>query len=176
MTRKLLLCAVTALTFFSAKAQDAKNTLKINPLSALISTGSIFYERKVSDGMSAQLGLAYTGIKISDTKFTGLAITPEVRFYIKHHAPTGLYAAPFVRYQNYTVSDDEDEGKYNSFGGGILMGHQWIYGSGFTLDLFFGPSYNNGEYKATSGTEEPEIKGGIEGFGIRTGIAIGFGF
>lgn len=174
--RKLLLCAVMALTFFSAKAQDAKNTLKINPLSALLSTGSIFYERKVSDGMSAQLGLAYTGIKISDTKFTGLAITPEVRFYIKQHAPTGLYAAPFVRYQNYTVSDDTDKGKYNSFGGGILMGHQWIYGSGFTLDLFFGPSYNNGNYKASSGTEEPEIKGGIEGFGIRTGIAIGFGF
>jgi len=174
--RKLLLCAVTALTFFGAKAQEVQNTIKINPLSALIKTGSIFYERKVSDGMSAQLGIAYTGIKISDTKFTGLAITPEVRFYLKNNAPTGLYAAPFLRYQNYTVADGTDKGKYTSFGGGALMGYQWVYGSGFVLDLFFGPSYNNGSYKATSGVDEPEIKGGIEGFGLRTGIAIGFGF
>lgn len=174
--RKLLLCALTALTFINAEAQNATNTLKINPLSAILSTGSVFYERKLSDGMSAQLGLAYTGIKLDDTKFSGLAITPEVRFFIKQHAPTGMYAAPFVRYQNYSVSDNEDKGKFNSFGGGILIGHQWIYSSGFTLDLFLGPSYNNGNYKATSGNDEPEFSGGIEGFGIRTGIALGIGF
>lgn len=174
--KKLLLCAVTALTFFNAKAQDATNTLKINPISALLRTGSVFYERKINDGMSAQLGLAYTGIKISDTKFTGLAITPEVRFYFKQNALSGLYAAPFLRYQNYKISDGMDEGKYTSFGGGALIGRQWVYGSGFTLDLFFGPSFNSGNYKATSGTDEPDIKGGIEGVGIRTGIALGFGF
>jgi len=174
--KKLLLCAVTALIFFNAKAQEVKNTIKINPLSALLSTGSVFYERKVNEGMSAQLGVAYTGVKLDDTKFSGLAITPEVRFYIKKHAPTGMYAAPFLKYQNYTVSDHTDKGSYTSFGGGALMGHQWVYNSGFTLDLFFGPSYNNGKYKATIVTDEPDIKGGIEGFGIRTGVAIGFGF
>lgn len=174
--KKSLLCVAAALMFFSAKAQDATNTLKINPISALLSTGSVFYERKINDGMSAQLGIAYTGIKISDTKFRGLAITPEVRFYFKQNALSGLYAAPFLRYQDYKLSDGIDEGKYTSFGGGALIGRQWVYESGFTLDLFFGPSYNSGKYKATAGTDEPDIKGGIEGMGIRTGIALGFGF
>ena len=174
--KKLLLTALTALALFSAKAQDAENTIKINPLSALLSTGSIFYERKINDGVSAQLGLAYTGIKLSDVKFTGLAITPEVRFYLKQRAISGLYAAPFLRYQDYTVTDGSDKGKYSSFGGGALIGRQWVYGSGFVLDIFFGPSYNNGTYKATQGNNEPDIKGGIEGFGIRTGITLGFGF
>ncbi|PWS26938.1 hypothetical protein DHW03_13020 [Pedobacter yonginense] len=174
--KKLFLCALTALAFLGAKAQDAQNTIKINPLSALLSTGSVFYERKINDGISAQLGLAYTGIKLEDVKFTGVAITPEVRFYLKQKAISGLYAAPFLRYQNYTVTDGTDKGKYNSFGGGALIGRQWVYGSGFVLDLFFGPSYNSGTYKATQGNNEPDIKGGIEGFGIRTGIALGFGF
>jgi len=174
--KKLLLVAVTALMFLNTKAQEVQNTIKINPLSALIRTGSVFYERKTNDAMSLQLGVAYTGVKLDDTKFSGLAITPEIRFYIKKHAPTGLYAAPFLRYQSYTTSDDTDKGSYKSFGGGALIGHQWVYNSGFTLDLFFGPSYNNGNYSATVGTDEPEISGGIEGFGIRTGIALGFGF
>jgi hypothetical protein len=174
--KKLLLCALVAMNFFAAKAQDPQNTLKINPLSALLSTGSVFYERKISEGMSAQIGVAYTGVKIDETKFTGLAITPEVRFYFKQNALSGLYAAPFLRYQNYKLSDDGDEGKYTSFGGGALIGRQWVYSSGFTLDLFFGPSYNSGKYKATAGNNEPDIKGGIEGMGIRTGILLGFGF
>lgn len=174
--KKLLLCAVTALTFFNAKSQDVKNTIKINPLSALLATGSVFYERKVSEGISAQLGVAYTGVKLDDVKFSGLAITPEVRFYFKRHAPTGMYTAPFLRYQNFTVSENTNKGSYTSFGGGAIMGYQWVYNSGFTLDLFFGPNYNSGNYKSTIGTDEPQIKGGIEGFGIRTGIALGFGF
>ncbi len=174
--KKLFLCGLTMLTFFMLKAQDVKNTIKINPLSALLSTGSVFYERKIDDGISVQLGVAYTGVKLSDTKFNGLAITPEARFYFKKEAPAGMYAAPFLKYQNYTVSDGRNKGDYTSFGGGAVMGYQWVYGSGFVLNLFFGPSYNNGKYKATFGNEEPEIKGGIEGFGIRTGIALGFGF
>nr|WP_276901522.1 DUF3575 domain-containing protein [Pedobacter kyonggii] len=174
--KKLFLCAVAAMTFFCAKAQDAQNTIKINPLSALLKTGSVFYERKLNDGVSLQLGVAYTGLKLDDVKFTGVAITPEVRFYLKQKAISGLYAAPFLRYQDYTVTDGTDKGNYNSFGGGALIGRQWVYGSGFVLDIFFGPSYNNGSYKATQGNNEPDIKGGIEGFGLRTGIALGFGF
>nr|WP_199076521.1 DUF3575 domain-containing protein [Pedobacter sp. ASV19] len=174
--KKLLLCAVTALMFFNAKSQDVQNTIKINPLSALLATGSVFYERKVSEEVSVQLGVAYTGVKLDDVKFSGLAITPEVRFYLKKHAPVGMYVAPFLRYQNFTVSDDENKGSYTSFGGGALMGYQWVYSSGFTLDLFFGPSYNSGNYKSTFGRDEPSIKGGIDGVGIRTGIALGFGF
>lgn len=174
--KRLLLCAIAALTFFSANAQEEKNTLKINPLSALLRTGSIFYERKIDETMSAQLGVAYTGVSLSDTKFTGLALTPEVRFYVKKNAPRGMYAAPFLKYQDYTITDEEDKGSYRSFGGGLLLGHQWIYNSGFVLDLFFGPSYNNGTYKATAGSNEPDIKGGIEGFGLRVGLSIGLGF
>jgi hypothetical protein len=125
--------------------------------------------------MSLQLGVAYTGVKLDETKFDGLAITPEVRFYFKQKAISGLYAAPFLRYQNYSISNGADKASYTSFGGGALIGRQWVYGSGFVLDLFFGPSFNSGDLKVKTGNE-PDLNGGIDGMGIRTGIALGFGF
>lgn len=173
--KKTVLTALLLAGILTTKAQDTKNTIKLNPLSALIKTGSVFYERKLNEGMSAQLGFAYTGIKLDDVQFEGIAITPEVRFYLKQKAISGVYAAPFLRYQNYSVTSGSDKGSYSSIGGGALIGRQWVYGSGFVLDLFFGPAYNSGNYKVKTGNE-PDIKGGIEGFGLRTGIALGFGF
>jgi len=173
--KKIFLIAFSFLILTNAKAQDAQNTIKINPLSALLRIGSIFYERKLNENSSVQLGVAYTGLKIDDTKFSGLALTPEYRYYFKQKAISGVYAAPFLRYQNYNVTSGADEATYTSFGGGALIGRQWVYGSGFVLDLFIGPSFNSGNLKVKSGGE-PDITGGIDGIGIRTGIALGFGF
>ena len=177
--RKLLLVVVLfTAAYFKGYAQSEKNTIKINPLSALLRTGSIFYEHKLSEKTSVQLGAAYTGMKISDTKFSGVSLTPEFRFYPKQNALNGLYTAAFLRYQDYRVKDEESaaKGSYSSFGGGVLIGRQWVYSSAFTLDIFFGPSFNSGKVKADDGSNEPEINSAIDGFGIRTGIALGFAF
>jgi hypothetical protein len=74
------------------------------------------------------------------------------------------------------VKDDFSKGNYSSIGGGAVLGRQWVYKSGFTLDLFFGPAFNSGKVKADAGSSEPEVSGTIDGFGLRTGILIGFGF
>ncbi|WP_207424078.1 DUF3575 domain-containing protein [Desertivirga brevis] len=176
--KKLLLVTALTISIFISKsfAQDATNTIKINPLSALFRTGSVFFEHKVSEKSSFQLGAAYTGLKLSDTKFSGFALTPEYRIYPKGNALSGLYLGPFLRYQNYTVKDDNNKGTYSSFGGGLLVGRQWVYNSGFVLDIFFGPAYNSGKVKAEDGSGKPEVSGSIDGFGLRTGIALGFGF
>lgn len=173
--KKILLIAFSLLILANAKAQEANNTLKINPISALLRTGSVFYERKLNENSSLQLGAAFTGFKLDGTSFTGIAITPEYRHYFGQKAVNGVYAGPFLRYQDYTVKDGSNEGNYTSFGGGLVFGRQWVWSSGFVLDLFFGPSYNNGNFKLKSGNE-PDIKGGVDGFGIRTGISLGIGF
>lgn len=176
--KKILALTLLVAALLSGKtyAQSESHTIKINPLSALLRIGSVFYEQKLTDKSSVQLGLAYTGIKFDDTKFSGLMVTPEYRFYPKENALNGLYVAPYLRYQNFNVKDNTDTGKYNSFGGGVVLGRQWVYSSGFTLDLFFGPSYNAGKFKADDGSNDVNINASIDGFGIRTGILIGFGF
>lgn len=172
----LSLLLVTALLSNIVMAQEVKNTFKINPLSALFRTGSLFYERTVSPQSALQLGFAFTGLKLNETKFSGLALTPEYRYFIKKKAPAGIYVAPFAKYQNYTLTGGEDKGTYTSFGGGLSLGRQWVYQSGFVMDMFFGPSFNFGTYKAESGSQQVDVKGGIDGFGLRVGIALGFGF
>ena len=46
------------------------------------------------------------------------------------------------------------------------------------LDLFFGPAYNSGKIRAEGSADEDDfnVSGGIDGFGLRTGITLGFRF
>jgi hypothetical protein len=182
--KKLLLFLVVimlAIPLFAQEKSDVsteKNVLKINTLSLFLGTGSIFYERKVSDMTSAQLGVAYLGFKFSDTKFTGLILTPEFRIYPKKTAIDGMYIAPYLRYQNYTLSNasTSTKGTLSSIGGGLLFGRQWITKSGFTMDLFFGGHYGSSSVKATSGNVSTFNTNLFSGFGVRVGFALGFAF
>ena len=152
-----------------------KNVLKINSLSLFLGTGSVFYERKLSDQTSGQLGLAYVGLKFQDTKFTGILLTPEFRIYPKKNAIDGFYVAPYLRYQNYTLQSGVNKGSLSSIGGGVLLGRVWITKSGFTMDLFFGGHYGTSNIKVDSGTDSFKTDF-ITGFGIRVGFAVGFAF
>jgi hypothetical protein len=180
MKKALILFLVIVLTapIFSQEKSDVateKNVLKINTLSLFLATGSIFYEHKLSELISAQLGFGYMGVKIQDTKFSGIILTPEVRIYPKKNAIDGFYIAPYLRYQNYTLQNGTDKGSLSSMGGGLLFGRQWIFKKGFTMDLFFGGHYGSSNVKVDSGTDTFNTNL-ITGFGIRVGFAIGFAF
>jgi hypothetical protein len=179
--KKVIILILAVIFAFPSFSQDMpqvapeKNVLKINALSLFLGTGSVFYERKLSDATSGQLGLAYVGFKIQDTRFTGIILTPEVRFYPKKNAIDGFYVAPYLRYQNYTLKSGADKGSLSSIGGGFLLGREWITKSGFTMDLFFGGHYGSSNIKVDSGTDSFKTDF-ITGFGVRVGFAIGFAF
>ena len=174
----LIFLIVLALPSFSQEKSDVsseKNVLKINALSLILATGSVFYEHKFSDNTSGQFGFGYMGIKLNDTKFSGIILTPELRIYPKKNAINGFYIAPYLRYQNYTLQSGADRGTLSSMGGGLLLGRQWITKSGFTMDLFFGGHYGSHSLKVTSGTDNFDTNL-ITGFGMRVGFALGFAF
>ncbi len=182
--KKILIIAISVLFALPSFAQDKpavsteKNVLKVNTLSLFLGTGSIFYERKLTDLTSAQLGVAYMNFKLGDTKFTGLILTPELRIYAKKNAIDGFYLSPYFRYQRYTLenSTDASKGTLTSMGGGLVFGRQWITNSGFTMDLFFGGHYGNTDVKVDSGTGSFDKTNLFEGFRTRIGFALGFAF
>lgn len=179
--KKILLVLVAVSLLMPIKAQEvseSKNVLKVNTLALAVATGSIFYERGFSDALSGQLGVAYLGFKATDTKFTGLILTPEVRFYPKKNAIDGFYVAPYVRYQNFTLKNEPAaaEGTLSSFGGGLLFGRQWITNGGFTMDLFFGGHYGGTSFDVKAGDEADLNISNFQGFKPRLGFAIGFAF
>lgn len=174
----LVLIAVLAFPSFAQESNESeeKNVLKVNTLSLIIGTGSIFYEREFTDNLSGQMGVAYLNYKINKTKFTGLILTPEMRFYPKQNAVDGFYIAPYFRYQNFSLESDEGKGAYTNYGGGLLFGRQWITNSGFTMDLFFGGHYSSGNIEVEEGTSDSFEVAKFEGFKPRIGFAIGFAF
>jgi hypothetical protein len=182
--KKLLLAFLVILLAIPSIAQEKstvsteKNVLKVNTLSLFLGTGSVFYERKISDLASAQLGVGYLSFKFSDTKFSGLILTPEFRIYPKKNAIDGFYLSPYLRYQKYTLENtkSDSKGTLTSMGGGLVFGRQWITNSGFTMDLFFGGHYGSADVKVDSGTDSFEKTNLFEGFKMRVGFAIGFAF
>lgn len=175
----LVLIAVLAFPSFAQESNESeeKNVLKVNTLSLIIGTGSIFYEREFTDNLSGQMGVGYLNYKFDDTKFTGLILTPEVRFYPKQNAIDGFYIAPYLRYQNFGLEADGGEATYSNIGGGIAFGRQWITKSGFTMDLFFGGHYGSGELEVTDGSDEESFEvSNFDGFRTRIGFSLGFAF
>jgi hypothetical protein len=182
MKKALIIFIVIVLTVpsFSQEKPDIstkQNVFKINALSLLIGTGSIFYERKLSELTSAQLGVSYLNYTFGDTKFAGLILTPECRLYATRNAIDGFYVAPYLRYQKFTLeyNPDASKGSFISMGGGVVVGQQWITHSGFTMDLFFGAHYSSGSVKVDSGTDRFNLNL-FKGFRPRAGFAIGFAF
>ena len=180
--RKISLMLVLFAASFAVKAQEnvKNNAIKLNPLSLAFLTGNIQYERAVGENTSAQLGVFYSGLNFGNTKYSGLGITPEFRIYFggAKQALNGVYAAPFARYQSFKIEDKETANKtsFTTIGGGAIIGWQKMWGSGFVLDIFAGPSYSSAKFKNNNDDDDFDVQGSFTGFGVRTGLTLGFGF
>lgn len=184
----VLVAAALLLGSISASAQT--NALKVNLLSPLFRTGSFFYEHKLNEASSLQLGGLVTYRSLGDTKVSGFAFTPEYRRYLSNgqQALEGFYVAPFLRYQQLGLShtSTQDDGTtliakatLSTIGGGVVVGHQWVYRRRVTLDTFLGPSYNANAVKlkmSENGTAATLDVSSFNGFSLRTGITLGVAF
>ena len=177
----LSLAFVASLSAYAQKegGSEKMNNVKVNVLSPIVKSGSFFYERKFNEKSSAQLGVGFTAYNKDDVKLSGFFFTPEYRFYLSNEksAMEGFYLGPFLRYQNLKIEDVAagDKATLSTFGGGVSIGRQWIFSDIVSLDLFGGPTYSSGTVKVTSGTD-PDVPGGVSGFGVRVGVTVGVVF
>jgi hypothetical protein len=173
-----------AVLFFVAAADVAmaqpKTAIKINLLSPVARTFNVAFERAISENGSLQLGFYYTAAKVQDVKLNGFGLTPEYRIYLSQSpAPNGFYVAPFVRYTNYklTAEGTTDEATFTSFGGGVVVGRQWVFKERVTFDLFIGPKYQTRDLKVTAGSDSEKFDlNFLNPFGIRGGVTLGIAF
>lgn len=165
------------------------NVIKINPLSLFAGTGAFAYERVIAEQMSGQLGFQFTrysGWATGGRPLSGYAITPEFRYYFTDVAPKGFFVAPFLRYRHTSLEGDvalagrgfQGTVAINNFGGGVLIGGQFLLGQRFSLEAFLGPTINGRSYKFTEGTTESDynIPNFFSPVWFRTGMTVGFLF
>jgi hypothetical protein len=188
MKKLVLTLGVVASAALAANAQS--NAIKLNVTSLAVATFNASFEHSLSDNSSFQLGAFYTGFSISDTKFTGFGITPEYRFYLTGESMQGFFVAPYVRYQNFKLSSDgysynssgqttttTNEATLNTFGGGVNVGYQWVFGEHFVLEPFVRLGYNGGSAKYTDGSDESNFSmGSFNGTSVLPGMNLGFAF
>lgn len=181
----ILVICLTVISTADVLAQD--NVIKLNPLSLLMRTANVSYEKIVGDKTSFQIGAFYSNLKYSGDGFSGFGITPEFRYYTRE-AGSGFYLAPYTRYWNLgaTIKDEAADasvkGSISLLSLGANLGTQINVGSNFKIDLFIGPQYFSmlkASAEASVGDFEESAKstgflGG--GFWLRTGINIGYTF
>ncbi len=180
---KKVLFTVLFVACFTMANSQIKNAIKVNLFSPIVRTGSFFYERTLSESSSLNLGILFTKLSSGDTDFKGWAVTPEFRFYLgETAAPEGFYVAPYLRYQHFTLTDDDSDNfdsskaKMTGFGGGLLVGRQWLFKQRVTFDLFIGPSYTKADLEVESGEDDDFETGTWDGFGLRAGVTLGIAF
>ena len=204
--KKICLFSLTLLLLLftqkNLKAQEKKNVIKLSPLSLIVLTGNVQYERILSNKLSLNLGLYYGGLELQlatentsqKYKFSWAGITPELRYYLTGQgAPDGLYTAPYLRFRRMGIKwqqkEDDPFGdpyvsdvklRFLSAGFGGMIGYQALLGEIVTLDTYLGVGYNFTEAKViynTAGTplEILELVD-FQGLALRPGFTIGIAF
>ena len=140
MKRFTLLLGFTILTVAVSLAQEespARHVLKTNPILTSLGWINVQYENVMNEKSS----FIFMGDLIATDLFddfggVGLGIGYRRYFtYKKMAVPEGFYIQPQLRVL-FASGGDED-----GFGGvvGFEIGYQWLWSSGFTLDLGLGP-------------------------------------
>ncbi|MBW8360847.1 MAG: DUF3575 domain-containing protein [Kaistella sp.] len=184
--KKLLLVGAFAL-FGAVNAQE--NSIKVNPAALLGGSDLITFEHKFSDRISGVIGGGYGGFKFGDNKYTTYGGGLQGRYYFDE-AMTGFYGAAVgdftagkVKIDNsaFSFGDPTDpsmkaEADITSIGGGLRAGYQWIFDSGFTLDLNAGASYKSFKYKWSNAADETAYGDNLKASGILPTGSLGLGY
>lgn len=146
--------AVCAINFTQAQ----ENVVKANPIGLAFGIANVGYEFAVNDGQS----ISVAGLYYNRSSIKGLGAGVEYRFYFDGEVIRGWHAGPSVGY--FSLEDDfNNSGSIFNVGGEV--GHQWIFGKHFAVDVFAGLSY------AVSNTNNLDVNSTNIGLGASIGYA-----
>lgn len=156
----------------STKAEgSSQNVIKVNLMALGMKSISLQYERAFHRKLSGAFGFNFMPSRdlpgffgsdpmLSKTTLSGFSLTPELRFYPgKKEAPRGFYLAPYLRYGKFGTNIPVDaldpltnrdrtfnfELKYGGFGGGLMIGSQWLIADVVSIDWWIiGGHYGSG--------------------------------
>ncbi len=181
--------AISVLLFGAMHAQQS--SIKVNPISVIAGGGNdlLSYERKFSDHSTGGVGAGFTSFKSDGDKYYSIGGSLFYRYYTKE-AFRGFYASGLIgvgggnrRYDTYYFVDGTNTGlfagegkdKFTTFGFGGKLGYQWVWKSGFTLDLNAGLSYMFFSYKGDRSVSDAR-SAKANGILPALGVALGYSF
>lgn len=134
MKRGIILLAFV-LIGFGVQAQNS--LIKTSPGALAFGVFNACYEKTTGEKSSFQLSASafFSGLEdINGDNVSAFGLGAGYRFYITaKEAPRGFYAMPQV---GYSFGDGASQ-----LGIGVDLGYQWVWDSGFVLDVAVGPTY-----------------------------------
>jgi hypothetical protein len=184
MKKFIYVMLVALFVAVSSKAQEnGKNVIKINPLGALFGSYSMSYERVVDTRSTVQFDANYGNINIFGLRINTFGVGAGYRYYFSKSksAPEGFFVSPSVSYSNVSLSLTDtptDRFQVGTYEGGVVAGYQWIFDSGFQIDLYLGPRFVSvSDFSIQNQTEDMDIYiQGLSGIGTKLGFSIGYCF
>lgn len=189
--KKIILSVAVLFAFGFANAQEETNSkskikkyvVKANPLAIFGGNDLISFESnnlgfflRGSDHFSSIIGVGTGGFSDGSSKFSSSGIDVQRRYYFKevfrgfYLGTQGSFAFGEVKI-NETGGANNGVADFNSIRLGLKGGHQWIFNSGFTLDLNLGYSYAYYEYKNSTFVKPLKSSHYLPNFGLGLGYA-----
>lgn len=176
--KKFSLLAILSIAFaLNGFSQEVKNVVKINPLGAIFGSANLAYERAVTEKSSIVIAPSFGFLSSAGFKYTTYGLGAEYRFYFSKEkaAPAGFYGAPGVGYSFGQAKSTESDGTEKTSVSGVnvkgIVGYQWIWNSGFSLDLNGGIQYVNFKFSDSDFSGTP-----LSGILPTLGFSLGYAF
>src|SRR5690606_3382532 len=153
----------------SAMVQGPRQVVKTSPLALAFGNFNASYERAISSSSSVNLSANYQ-YRLFGVDVNALGLGAGWRYYFTHAkkpVPAGFYVQPQAGVSFGNVGD----ANYTRMGFGAEVGYQWVWESGFVLDLGVGP-----QYSVLSGEIDDIDFDSDGGIGPSATLAIGYAF
>lgn len=136
------------------------SVIKTNPLSTIIGSVSVSFEKIINLKTSYQIS-AFYGYALDELDGNAVEVNIGYRKYItKKNAPRGFYVMPYLgaNYANSSIALKT----------GVDLGYQWMWKNGIVLDVAMGP-----DYYLSSSKNDPEL---FDGAGLNLVFSFGYSF
>ncbi len=170
--KKLLISFALFTLFFGVKAQT--NVITTNPIGLAFGNFNANYEKVLNSSSSLVFRGSYMySLFGTEVSLGGLGF--GYRYYFTHakkEVPGGFYVNPLATYAVGSVKgDDNSRTGISTFALGAEIGYQWVWQSGFALNLGLGPMYT-----FVSGFNNNQNTNLANGFVPGMTLAIGYAF
>lgn len=186
---------------FQPDPSPVRLLFKFNPLSAMVLTGNFSTEYALNDYLSAEAGFLIGGLPQTvapeDNPLRWRGYTLGIRLYPRREGLNGYFFAPYLRLRTLTVvytgaaydpdvqanRTSEIRERVVDFGGGAVLGRQWVFNESWSLELFIGPQFSRSNNRPRISCEECDgdeqvaennLPREIGGLGVRAGLTLGF--
>ncbi len=166
--------------------------IKTNLTNIIVISPTITYERIISEDitLSGSIIFTYMNFKRIATKYIGPKFCFDLRYYVGHDAPAGLFIGAYTYFNSYTMimegqyyidpityeTYNEYKATLLNYGLGVIWGYQIMTRFGMIIDLYGGIGVGGHKFTIKQGENDDFNFGPLANLSGRGGISIGWAF